>query len=217
MVLVRVDLRQSLPPVSPLGIFEESLGLSNDRSERKQIMAMVGNVDDLINRTPASNRLMRGLLFLRNYLEGRAPEITTIVTNLKLGEKIRVPLDGDSLYALIEVYNTRELEKAKFEAHEHHTDVQYICDGREWIAVCDLRKQDFTPAYDQNGNVFFPLGNQPSTRLLLERGDIAVLFPNDAHAPCLRVEGGGDPMVCKIVVKVEDAHLMAQPTHTSTS
>ena len=167
---------------------------------------MFGNVKDLIRQTPAKSRLMCGLLFLQDYLEGRAPVIAKIVSNLKIGDSTRVSLEGDSLYVLIQAYKTREPDEAKFEAHQHHTDLQYICAGREWIALCDLRKQRSSPTYDQKGNVYFALGKQPRTRVLLESGEIAVLFPNDAHAPCLRVDGADDSVV-KIVVKIKDADL----------
>ena len=117
-------------------------------------MAILGKVEDLIRNAPANSRLMQGLLFLQEYGAGRAPEIAKIVSNLKDGESRRVPLEGDAIYALIQAYTTRKPEKAKFEAHEHYTDLQYVCEGREWIAVCDLRKQGFSPDYDQKGNVF---------------------------------------------------------------
>jgi beta-galactosidase beta subunit len=69
-----------------------------------------------------------------------------------------------------------------------------------------LCPQAALPAYDAKGNIFLPLGTAAHSRLLLEAGDLAVLFPNDAHAPCLRVEEGKDELVRKIVVKVKDAH-----------
>jgi biofilm protein TabA len=170
-------------------------------------MALFGKVEDLLPLIRPGSRLHRGLSLLKDYLDGRSPELDKIVRNQKAGDKAQITIDGDSLFLIIQCYAPKPPQEGRFEAHQRHTDLQFICAGKEWIAVCDLRKQTGLPAFDANGNVFFPLGNAAHSRLLLEAGNVAVLFPNDAHAPCLRVEGDKDDLVRKIVVKVKDAHL----------
>ncbi len=168
-------------------------------------MAMLGKVEDLIAQVRPQSRLERGLALIQDYLAGRAPEIAKIVASQKPGDSTKLVIEGGALYVIIQCYHARTRAEARFEAHERHTDLQYICAGQEWIEVCDLRAQRHLPRYDTDGNIFFPLEAGDHSRLLLQSGVLAVLFPNDAHAPCLRVDGSGDDLVRKIVVKVEDA------------
>ena len=171
---------------------------------------MFGKVEELLPLTLAGSRLNRGLSLLKDYLDGRSPELDKIVRGQKAGDSTRIQIEGDSLYVIIQCYAPKPAQEGRFEAHQRHTDLQFLCAGREWIDVCDLQKQSGLPACDAKGNVFFPLGNAAHSRLLLAAGNVAVLFPNDAHAPCLRVEEGEDELVRKIVVKVKDAHLAAE-------
>lgn len=85
--------------------------------------------------------------------------------------------------------------------------IEFSLPTTEWIDVCDLPTQINLPPFDAKGNVFFPLGTAARSRVRLAAGDVAVLFPNDAHAPCLRVEDVPDALVRKVVIKIKDAHL----------
>jgi YhcH/YjgK/YiaL family protein len=170
-------------------------------------MAMFGRVEDLLGQIHPQSRLSRGLSVLRDYREGRLPEFTKIVTNQKPGDKTRIPIEGDILYALLQCYAPRRRDQGRFEAHQCYTDLQYLCEGQEWIEVCELRAQRNPPPFDENGNTYFPLPATATTRLRLGPGEVAVLFPNDAHAPCLRVDDAPEALVRKIVIKVKDAQL----------
>lgn len=167
----------------------------------------MGTVEHLIGNLPANSRLMRGLELLQDCVAGRLPEVVNQVSTLPPGETIRVSLEGDALYLLIQCYKPKPREQGRFEAHARHTDLQFLWSGRECIEVCDLRALQSAPAYDSKGNVYFPLGDKVHQRLLLQAGDVAVLMPQDAHAACLRPEGDGEELVRKIVVKVLDAQL----------
>jgi biofilm protein TabA len=170
-------------------------------------MAMLGKIEDLNHLVHPNSRLKRGLQLLQDCVTGRRPEIMNQVSSLAPGESSRIPLEGDDLYLLVQCYQPRKREQGRFEAHERHTDLQFVWSGRESIEVCDLHAALPAAAYDKNGNVYFPLGNQAHSRLLLHSGEVAVLLPQDAHAPCLQVEGDGEDLVRKIVVKIKDAHL----------
>jgi biofilm protein TabA len=170
-------------------------------------MALFGKVEDLLLVTRSGSRLNRGFSLLKDFLDGRSPELNQTLRGQKAGDSARIPIEGDSLYVILQCYAPKPRPEGRFEAHQRHTDLQFIFAGKEWMEVCDLRRQTGLPAYDANGNIFFPLGNTAHSRLLLEAGTVAVLFPNDAHAPCLRVEESKEELVRKIVVKIKDAHL----------
>ena len=170
-------------------------------------MAMHGKLEDLNHLVHPNSRLKRGLELLQDCMTGRRPEIMNQISRLAPGETSRISLEGDALYLLVQCYQPRTRDQGRFEAHERHTDLQFLWSGRECIEVCDLHASLPAAAYDKNGNVYFPLGNQPHSRLLLHAGEVAVLLPEDAHAACLSLGGDGEELVRKIVVKIRDAHL----------
>ena len=169
-------------------------------------MALFGRAEELLEQVRPGTRLARGLTYLRDYREGRLPEVENIVRRQKNGDKARVEIQGEALFALIQCYPPRAREESLFEAHQRYTDLQYLCEGREWIEVCDLKSQEGLSPFDADGNVYFPLTREVHTRLLLQPEQVAVLSPDDAHAPCLRV-GDAEALVRKIVIKVLDAEM----------
>ncbi len=174
---------------------------------------MLGKVEELIGLVHPAGRLKPGLTLLQDYRQGRRPEWVKILGKLKAGEKAEVNRQGDGLYAILQCYEPKPRAEGRFEAHQHHTDLQYLSEGTEWIEVCDPTAQASLPPFDANGNVYFPLGPGAHSRMRLEAGEVAVLFPNDAHAPCLRVEDAPAGLVRKIVIKLKNAHLVEIPPH----
>ena len=173
-------------------------------------MSMLGKADDLIAQVPPDTRLRAGLRLLQDFFEGRSHELARRVAGLKVGESDRIPVDGDNMFILIQCYEARLRAKGRFEAHQRYTDLQSLSAGHEWIEVCDVQAQRGLPEFDANGNIYFPLADQVRSCLRLSPGDVAVLFPRDAHAPCLRVEGDSQ-LVRKVAVKVRDALLPIGP------
>jgi len=170
-------------------------------------MAMFGRVEELIGRVRPGTRLKKALAYIEDYQADRLPEVEAIVRSQMNGDKARLEIEGEALYALIQCYQPRTREQGRFEVHQRHPDLQYLCEGQEWIEVCDLHSRAGLPPYDANGNLYFPLGSQAHSRIRLQAGRVAVLFPNDAHAPCLRVNEA-DTLVRKLVIKIHDAEIM---------
>jgi biofilm protein TabA len=168
-------------------------------------MSMLGEVEGLVALVNPGSRLRRGLELLRDCLAGRPPEVVSQLSSLQPGETRRITLHGDALYLLLQCYTTRRRVEGRFEAHARHTDLQFIWSGRECIEVCDVRRLQPLPTHDESGNAYFPMGNELHSRLRLQAGEVAVLLPQDAHAPCLSLDGEEGVQVRKIVVKVQDA------------
>ncbi|GEM_PF-413198 len=185
--------------------------------ENRTNMSMLGKVDDLVALVSPGSRLRRGLELLQDCLAGRLPEVLSQLSSLQPGETRRVTVNGDALYVLIQCYKTRRRGEGRFEAHARHADLQFLWSGRECIEVFDVRRLQPLPARDEHGNVYCPIGDEVHSRLLLQAGEVAVLLPQDAHAPCLSLEDGGEKLVRKIVVKVRDAHLPDSPVPEDSS
>jgi YhcH/YjgK/YiaL family protein len=113
----------------------------------------------------------------------------------------RHDLDGDRCFALVQTYETKAPEKALFEAHRKYIDVQFVHSGQEsimWAPLSAMREE--TMAYDAEKDAALWKLVPGHTPLHLSAGHFAILFPEDAHAPC--VVWDRPEQVFKVVVKV---------------
>jgi len=113
----------------------------------------------------------------------------------------RVDIDGDRVYALVQSYETKTGSQVMFEGHRRYIDLQFVYEGEEMLGWAPADLAEVTRPYDQERDMW--LGSVPDgawTPVRLSAGDIAVLYPTDAHAP-MRAVGTSSP-VKKLVVKV---------------
>ena len=114
----------------------------------------------------------------------------------------RHEIDGDAVYALVQRYHTRPVEQMQFEAHRRYIDIQYLASGREviqWAPLASLAAA--TKPYDAVTDAALYATTPGMTPMQLQAGQFAILFPDDAHAPCCA--WGNPAEVLKVVVKVE--------------
>ena len=113
----------------------------------------------------------------------------------------RHDLDGDDCFALVQTYETKPQEMALFEAHRKYIDVQFIQSGREtilWAPLASMAEE--TMAFDESKDAALWKLVPDTTALHVSAGHFAILFPEDAHAPC--IEWDQPETVFKVVVKV---------------
>jgi len=113
----------------------------------------------------------------------------------------RHDLDDDDCFALVQTYETKPMEKAKFEAHRKYIDVQFIYSGREtilWAPLAAMKEE--TMAYTEEKEAALWKLVPDVTPLHMSAGHFAILHPQDAHAPCIEWEK--PDQVFKVVVKV---------------
>jgi len=109
-------------------------------------------------------------------------------------------IDGDKLFALIQGYETKSPEGKLPEAHRKYIDLQAVVAGREnigWAPLTALKEE--TEEFSKGGDIGFYSGNI-QIQVTLTKGCFALLYPQDAHMPCLQVEG--PEYVRKIVFKI---------------
>lgn len=113
----------------------------------------------------------------------------------------RVDIDGQQVFALVQRYETVMTDAPKFEYHRKYIDIQHIVSGEEAIGWAPAERMTITDVYDLDKDICFgtvPAGEMTSVRL--HAGQLAVLYPEDGHAPKLAVSAPSH--VLKIVVKV---------------
>lgn len=110
-----------------------------------------------------------------------------------------LPDGTEALYANVQDYETRAPEACALEYHRAYADIQFLLEGREAIGwrplTADLPEKK---PYDAAADIGFVAGE--GTAIPFPAGGFFVLFPQDAHAPGMRVPGAD--RVKKIVVKV---------------
>ncbi len=119
----------------------------------------------------------------------------TDLSSLKTG---RYDLEGDSVYALVNVYDTKLQEEAYLEAHQNYIDVQYIVTGHEKMGYKQWCDQECVEPYDSGKDYGFYKG-EPDF-VIMEKNMFAIFFPDEMHMPGIMVTESQE--VKKIVIKV---------------
>jgi len=148
------------------------------------IVTDIAHLADQARLTPA---LQKALAFLQALPAGPLPDG-------------RVEIDGEDAFALVQSYET-QTGAWLFEGHRKYLDIQYVASGEEVIGWAFIDRATVTVPYDPANDAW--LGTVPAdaiTPVRLAAGQLAVLYPADAHAP--RHAAGAALAVKKIVVKV---------------
>ena len=110
-----------------------------------------------------------------------------------------LPDGTEALYANVQEYETRAPEACALEYHRAYADIQFLFEGCEAIGwrplTADLAE---TKPYNPEADIGFVAGE--GTAIPFPKDGFFVLFPQDAHAPGMRVPGA--TKVKKVVLKV---------------
>lgn len=86
-----------------------------------------------------------------------------------------------------------------FEAHEKFIDIQCVLDGEEHFGYSDISEINVKTPYNEQRDVALYTGKYST--LLLKNGDFAIVFPEDAHIPCMQNTSGLKKAVAKVRLK----------------
>ncbi len=104
----------------------------------------------------------------------------------------RYELDGDNLFAMIQVYETKDREECLYEAHRLYGDIQYMMEGMEHIYAANIDilhvVEDCTPSEDI---LFYDrriamVDVAEEAALTVRQGCFALFLPQDGHMPCCK-------------------------------
>lgn len=115
----------------------------------------------------------------------------------KLGTD-KIEIDGENIFALPEKYITKNPEEGVWEAHRKYIDIQYMVDGTENIGYVLIDYLDELEDYNEVKDMELLKGE--GDYMLINAGEFAVFFPDDAHMPGLKVEENEE--VYKVIVKI---------------
>lgn len=149
---------------------------------------VVTDLNHIDRQLPMTESLNKAIVFLRR-----------LGTNGLTEGKVEI--DGQRVFALFQRYETVITDAPKFEYHQKYIDVQYIVSGEEIIGWVPADRITITEEYEADKDICF--GKVPEhqiTAVYLGTGQLAVLYPEDGHAP--RLAARRPSAVFKIVIKV---------------
>jgi len=160
-------------------------------------MAIFGTLEVVKNQL-CDSKFDKAFEYLEKVLKDGTVENKRLM-KLPIGAFEKVDLDSCN-FALEQVYNSKERNECFFESHKQYIDVQFILDGEEIIEVANVNTLTITMPYKKEMDLIKYNDTKHASKLKLQKGDVAVFFPEDAHMPCLQVKG--NVKIIKTVVKV---------------
>ena len=109
-------------------------------------------------------------------------------------------IDGKNIYANVQSVDSKPVEEKKWEVHRKYIDIQYVITQKEKMGYGIL--EDFKTIiekYDDNRDVEF-LDGEKFNFVDVNCGDFVIFYPNDVHAPMLRVDKA--EKIKKVIVKI---------------
>ncbi len=110
-------------------------------------------------------------------------------------------IDGSSIFALVQEYQTAPKAEKKAEAHAKYIDIQYIDQGDEVIsfALFSPESEVKENLLEQKDAIYYQTV-KGEMDLHLSKGMYAIFFPDEIHRPGCNYQSGGQ--VRKVVVKI---------------
>lgn len=119
----------------------------------------------------------------------------TDLENIEIGKHV---IDGDNVFALVQEYDSKNIENAKLEAHKEYIDIQYIISGVEQMGYTTLRDQKITEVREGKDCTFF---EGETSMVKVEARMFALFFPEDLHMPGVKFKENSK--VRKVVLKIK--------------
>ena len=119
------------------------------------------------------------------------------LNELELG---RYEILGNEVFAIIQEYDTRM--DGDFEAHRDYVDIQCVLEGSEYIYVAPTQEcSNPVEEYKPESDIIFYRDAQSYRKILADKDNYVVLFPSDAHQPCMSI-GSEATKIRKVVIKI---------------
>lgn len=122
---------------------------------------------------------------------------TTDFSQLAAG---RYEVDGANLFYMIQEPELRLEKDSQFEAHRRYADIQLALTDGEIINCMPTEQVGKWLPFDEDKDIGFSDVEEKGVAMPLNAGQFMILYPQDAHMPCLK---GCADKTRKVVVKVK--------------
>lgn len=134
-------------------------------------------------------------------------EISANVKDFLTGLSAETPVGhyeiDENIYVNIDIYNTKDIDNCKLEAHKKYIDIQMLIEGSERLDYISVDGLDISEQYDDNRDVmFFETPDEPINSIQLTPFNFALIYPHEAHMPQINYNNKTHS-VKKVVVKIK--------------
>lgn len=113
-------------------------------------------------------------------------------------EKGKIQVNGDDLFIMNLEIDGANAETQPLEMHRQYIDVHIVLDGNEQIGWKSTDKiEHYTSDFNAENDCALS-DDKPSFYVKLNKGEFAIMFPEDAHAPAI-----SDGKIRKLIGKVK--------------
>ena len=147
----------------------------------------------------------QNLDFYRNLgIEGRYAKAVDFLKNTDLAalEPGKYEIDGKDVEANVTVCTTIPWEEAKYEAHEHYTDIQSVIEGSEVMTYAPAHEMTVKTPYNPDKDVVFFENTTDGLQVVVKAGQYLIFNPWDAHKP--KSANGAPAPIKKVIVKIKE-------------
>ena len=110
---------------------------------------------------------------------------------------------NENTYVNIDVYNTKDFNNCKLEAHKKYIDIQMLLTGNERLDYINTDGLKVSEEYDENRDImFFETPDIPLNSVQLTPYNFALIYPHEAHMPQINYNNKTHS-VKKAVVKIK--------------
>ncbi len=109
----------------------------------------------------------------------------------------------ENTYVNIDVYNSKDFNNCKLEAHKKYIDIQMLITGNERLDYINTDGLKVSEEYDENRDImFFETPDIPLNSVQLTPYNFALIYPHEAHMPQINYNNKTHS-VKKAVVKIK--------------
>ncbi|HPL69129.1 MAG TPA: YhcH/YjgK/YiaL family protein [Brevefilum sp.] len=133
---------------------------------------IIGKLHDVIEQAHQSPNIARALDYLTSVNPDEIPDGRYLV-------------DGQDVIAIFSRFTTTVyIDDVEVEGHRKYIDIYYLISGNETIAWASVDPMDASFDYHEDNDVWKKVEKVSDLNFFsVEKGDVAILFPSDAHAP----------------------------------
>lgn len=113
----------------------------------------------------------------------------------------RITVDGENIFINLSAYTNKNVDDCAYESHRKYIDIQYVVTGREFIDLCPAEELEITEDRLETDDIAFFKNGEAYSRADLTEGAFVIIFPEEAHRPCVAPDGKG-VKVRKAVAKI---------------
>jgi len=159
-------------------------------------MAIIGNIKK-IEKLLADKNLSVVFEYFNEALDVNS-KVYQRIFNLPVGAFEKVDITDD-IFALEQVFYTKNRDECFIESHRKYIDFQLVLSGSEQMEYIDIDKLEVKTAYNEEKDLITYKEVINTSKLLLQSGDLAIFFPDDAHMGLPKFEKS--ELVYKTVIK----------------